>query len=191
MGWLAISNRCWQLPTSVSSHPSLTYEGNAYSGFSAIRSFRHLRLRCESIYFHGPVSAHASYHSEGHPAYACTRSILFSVFLRERNPISTRIELASLGLAGVFWLGAFFLPRPFRLKLIHLSPVLGVFLATSEAQDADVECFESPDSQVVLDDEIASCAYSTMHSIPRHPRANRPLPSRQSTPTNSRLCTAF
>ncbi|TEB35844.1 hypothetical protein FA13DRAFT_1728700 [Coprinellus micaceus] len=64
--------------------------------------------------------------------------ILFSVFLRERNPISTRIELASLGLAGVFWL------------------VLGVYLTTSEAQDADVECFESADSQVVLDEQAAS-----------------------------------
>ncbi|RXW25310.1 hypothetical protein EST38_g613 [Candolleomyces aberdarensis] len=64
--------------------------------------------------------------------------ILFSVFLRERNPISTRIELASLGLAGVFWL------------------VLGVYLTTSESQDADVECFASADSQVVLDPEIAS-----------------------------------
>ncbi|KAF6762123.1 hypothetical protein DFP72DRAFT_596697 [Ephemerocybe angulata] len=64
--------------------------------------------------------------------------VLFSLFLKERNPISTRIELASLGLAGLFWL------------------ILGVYLTTSESQDADVECYASPDSQIVLDDEIAS-----------------------------------
>jgi len=49
----------------------------------------------------------------------------FSFLLRERNPISTRIELACLGLMGVFWL------------------VLGVYLATSESQTADVECTTS------------------------------------------------
>ncbi|KAF8897545.1 hypothetical protein BD779DRAFT_1491460 [Infundibulicybe gibba] len=62
----------------------------------------------------------------------------FSFFLRERNPISTRIELASLGLAGIFWL------------------VLGVYLTTSEAQVADVECFASPTSAQPLDDSLAS-----------------------------------
>lgn len=34
-------------------------------------------------------------------------SLVFSFFLRDRNPISTRIELASLCLAGIFWLGMF------------------------------------------------------------------------------------
>jgi len=62
----------------------------------------------------------------------------FSYFLRERNPISTRIELASLGLAGMFWL------------------ILGVYLTTSDAQNADVECFTSSDLQVPLDDQIAN-----------------------------------
>jgi len=64
--------------------------------------------------------------------------LVFSLLLKERNPISTRIELASLGLAGVFWL------------------VLGVYLTTSESQSADVECFASETSQVVLDPEIAN-----------------------------------
>jgi len=64
--------------------------------------------------------------------------LMFSFFLRERNPISTRIELACLGLAGIFWL------------------VLGAYLTTSESQSADVECFASTTSQVPLDDEIAS-----------------------------------
>jgi len=62
----------------------------------------------------------------------------FSYFLRERNPISTRIELASLGLAGIFWL------------------ILGVYLTTSDAQTADVECFTATDLQVPLDEQIAN-----------------------------------
>ncbi|KAH6914887.1 hypothetical protein BKA70DRAFT_1383106 [Coprinopsis sp. MPI-PUGE-AT-0042] len=77
--------------------------------------------------------------------FVCTASlfiflilVLFSALLRERNPISTRIELASLGLAGIFWL------------------VLGVYLTTSESQDADVECFSAADLTMHLDDEIAN-----------------------------------
>jgi len=62
----------------------------------------------------------------------------FSYFLRERNPISTRIELASLGMAGMFWL------------------ILGVYLTTSDAQSADVECFTSSNLQVPLDDQTAN-----------------------------------
>jgi len=62
----------------------------------------------------------------------------FSYFLRERNPISTRIELATLGLAGIFWL------------------ILGVYLTTSDAQSADVECFTSTDLQVPLDDQVSN-----------------------------------
>jgi len=61
----------------------------------------------------------------------------FSYSLRERNPISTRIELASLGLVGMFWL------------------ILGVYLMTSDAQSADVECFTSTDLQIPVDQEIA------------------------------------
>jgi len=62
--------------------------------------------------------------------------LVFSFFLRDRNPISTRIELASLCLAGIFWL------------------VLGVYLTTSAAQTADVECF-SADGQTLLSDQMA------------------------------------
>ena len=32
------------------------------------------------------------------------RSVAFSIIFRERNPISTRTELACLGLTGIFWL---------------------------------------------------------------------------------------
>jgi hypothetical protein len=45
--------------------------------------------------------------------------------LKRANPISTRIELGCLGLDGVLWL------------------VLAAFLITSDAEDADVECFTS------------------------------------------------
>lgn len=55
-------------------------------------------------------------------------SLLVFTLMRERNPISTRIELGCLGLAGTFWLS------------------LGAFLATSDSEDADVECFASADS---------------------------------------------
>ncbi|KAF5369917.1 hypothetical protein D9758_001033 [Tetrapyrgos nigripes] len=61
----------------------------------------------------------------------------FSFFLRERNPISTRIELGCLGLAAVFWLA------------------LGVYLATSDSGDADVECF-ALGSSTPVDESSAS-----------------------------------
>jgi len=61
-----------------------------------------------------------------------------SIFLRERNPISTRIELGCLGFSGFLWL------------------ILGVFLATSDSQDADVECFASASDVVPLDKSVAS-----------------------------------
>jgi len=77
--------------------------------------------------------------------FVCTASLFifvillgFSFFLRERNPISTRIELACLALAGIFWL------------------VLGVYLTTSESQSADVECFSSESATQPLDDSAAS-----------------------------------
>ncbi|KAJ3736351.1 hypothetical protein DFJ43DRAFT_1051732 [Lentinula guzmanii] len=62
----------------------------------------------------------------------------FSFLFRERNPISTRLELASLALAGIFWLA------------------LGIYLASSDSQSADVECFASASSTQVLDDSSAS-----------------------------------
>jgi len=65
--------------------------------------------------------------------FVCTMSLIIMLallgctLLRERNPISTRVELGCLGLAGVFWLS------------------LGGFLATSDSDTADVECFASAD----------------------------------------------
>jgi len=63
--------------------------------------------------------------------------LVFGFFLRDRNPISTRVELASLCLAGIFWL------------------VLGVYLTTSDAQTADVECFSTDGSQTLLTDQMS------------------------------------
>jgi len=52
-------------------------------------------------------------------------SLLGFTLMGERSPISTRIELGCLALAGTFWLS------------------LGAFLATSDSESADVECFSS------------------------------------------------
>lgn len=84
-------------------------------------------------------------------------SLVFSLFLRERNPISTRIELASLGLAGMFWLGALLKFVGLYSYLHFVFEVLGVFLATSDSQSADVECFASDTATEPLDDSMASC----------------------------------
>ncbi|THH33619.1 hypothetical protein EUX98_g605 [Antrodiella citrinella] len=66
--------------------------------------------------------------------FVCSASLLLILallgfgFWRDRNPISTRVELACLGLAGILWLS------------------LGAFLASSEADGADVECFSASDA---------------------------------------------
>jgi len=77
--------------------------------------------------------------------FVCSASMLifivllaFSFIFRERNPISTRTELACLGLTGIFWL------------------ILGVFLVTSDSKAAEVECFTSDASTTPLPDNLAS-----------------------------------
>jgi len=63
--------------------------------------------------------------------FVCSTSMLILVILlgcgliRTNNPISTRIELGCLGLLGTFWLA------------------LGAFLASSDSENANVECFSS------------------------------------------------
>jgi len=52
---------------------------------------------------------------------------------RNGNPISTRIELGCLGLIGTFWLA------------------LGAFLASSDSDSADVECYASETSDDLID----------------------------------------
>ncbi|KAF8621627.1 hypothetical protein AX15_007645 [Amanita polypyramis BW_CC] len=77
--------------------------------------------------------------------FVCSASMLifivllaFSFFLKERNPISTRTELACLGLTGIFWL------------------ILGVFLVASDSKTAEVECLSSTTSNVLLADNLAT-----------------------------------
>lgn len=73
--------------------------------------------------------------------------LAFSSIKGHRNPISTRIELASLGLAGLLWL------------------ILGVFLVTSESQDADVECFSSMSDTIPLSEAEASFHTDTYQAM--------------------------
>lgn len=68
--------------------------------------------------------------------FVCSVSLLLMLALlgfslwRDRNPISTRIELGCLALAGVLW------------------TALGAFVASSDSVDADVECY-SADNELV------------------------------------------
>ncbi|KAF9221978.1 hypothetical protein BS17DRAFT_709776 [Gyrodon lividus] len=71
--------------------------------------------------------------------FVCSASLLILLILlvcsvlRNGNPISTRIELGCLGLLGTFWLA------------------LGAFLASSDSENADVECFSSEDGSELVD----------------------------------------
>jgi hypothetical protein len=82
---------------------------------------------------------HRRFKLTGHFRLGCT-------LLRERNPISTRVELGCLGLAGVFWLCE---NHSFTFEFSKADPqecsALGGFLATSDSDTADVECFASAD----------------------------------------------
>ncbi|KAG8218462.1 hypothetical protein J3R82DRAFT_4091 [Butyriboletus roseoflavus] len=58
------------------------------------------------------------------------------------------MELGCLGLLGTFWLGAS--QRHLIILCAQLDVALGAFLASSNSENADVECFSSVDgSQVV------------------------------------------
>jgi hypothetical protein len=71
--------------------------------------------------------------------FVCSVSLLILLVLlvcsalRDRNPISTRIELGCLGLLGTFWLA------------------LGAYLASSDSENADVECYSSVDGSEIVD----------------------------------------
>ena len=74
-------------------------------------------------------------------AFNCYR--LISTLFKQRSPISTRIELACLGLLAVLWLA------------------LGSFLAASASAEADVECFSS-DSSLEDPVEFPGCELSSV-----------------------------
>ncbi|THG96314.1 hypothetical protein EW145_g7801 [Phellinidium pouzarii] len=72
-------------------------------------------------------------------------ALLLSTVLKQRLPISTRMEMASLGLLAVLWLA------------------LGSYLAVSEAAEADVECFSS-DSTVADPVELPGFTTAIFHA---------------------------
>jgi len=67
-------------------------------------------------------------------------ALLGFTLMKERSPVSTKIELACLGLIGTFWLS------------------LGAYLATSPSDDAEVECYSTTDS---VTDVIEMPGFST------------------------------
>ncbi|KAF7301694.1 UBIQUITIN-CONJUGAT-2 domain-containing protein [Mycena indigotica] len=86
--------------------------------------------------------------------FVCSVGLVFTlvllgaaVFLRERSPISTRLELSALGFNGILWLA------------------LGIFLATSDSQTADVECFASESSTQVLDESASEFQTDQFHAM--------------------------
>jgi len=87
-----------------------------------------------AVHLHGLLAASDLTRFIPFAIFVCSASLIIMISLlgftlmKERSPISTRIELGCLGLAGTFWLS------------------LGAFLATSDSESADVECFASADS---------------------------------------------
>jgi len=85
--------------------------------------------------------------------FVCSASLLIFVALlafglrKDQNPISTKIELGCLGLAGTLWLA------------------LGVFLATSESQTAEVECFASEFDTEPLETGFSTGAYHAQYRV--------------------------
>lgn len=83
--------------------------------------------------------------------FVCSASLLLLLALlgfglwRDRNPISTRLELGCLGLLGILWLA------------------LGAFLGSSDAGDSDVECFSSADSTEPA--ELPGCTFILLQSV--------------------------
>jgi len=92
-----------------------------------------------AVHLHGLLAASDLTRFVPFAIFVCSASLIIMLALlgltltRDRNPISTRIELGCLGLAGVFWLS------------------LAAFLVTSDSDDADVECFASADSTSPID----------------------------------------
>ncbi|KAA1466382.1 hypothetical protein DENSPDRAFT_831198 [Dentipellis sp. KUC8613] len=66
---------------------------------------------------------------------------------RNMNPISTRIELACLGLAGTFWLA------------------LGAYLASSDSETANVECFASDADTEPIDGGFSTETYQAQYRV--------------------------
>lgn len=67
-------------------------------------------------------------------------ALLGFTLMKEDSPVSTKIELACLGLIGTFWLS------------------LGAYLATSDSDEAEVECYSTTDS---ITDVVEMPGFST------------------------------
>jgi hypothetical protein len=67
------------------------------------------------------------------------------------NPVSTRIELGCLGLMGTFWIGASLFFLVLSLSSLKRCIALGGFLASSESESANVECFISATDLTPID----------------------------------------
>ncbi|KAI0320830.1 hypothetical protein OF83DRAFT_1052332 [Amylostereum chailletii] len=63
------------------------------------------------------------------------------------NPVTTRIELACLGLVGTFWIA------------------LGAFLASSDSETADVECFTSASETDPIDGGFSTETYQAQYRV--------------------------
>lgn len=129
------SNRKKRLSTSFSLMPKKSWLPNI---FNAIRLGTYIAILvwtviclAISIHFQGILVSSDLTHFVPFAIFVSVASLLvilvliISTIFRQRNPISTRIELACLGLLGVLWLA------------------LGSFLAASAAAEADVECFST------------------------------------------------
>jgi hypothetical protein len=103
-----------------------------------------------AVHFHGVLLASDLTRFVPFAIFVCVTGLTIILALlafsirKQLNPISTRIELGCLGLAGTFWLA------------------LGSFLATSSSEAADVECFASESSTVPLND--SSFSTETYHA---------------------------
>jgi len=83
-----------------------------------------------AIHFHGVLTTNDLTRFIPFAIFVCAATIVLLLALllfglKKANPITTRIELGCLGLDGILWL------------------VLAIFLLSSDAEDADVECFTS------------------------------------------------
>ncbi|KAI0068863.1 hypothetical protein BV25DRAFT_1791279 [Artomyces pyxidatus] len=66
---------------------------------------------------------------------------------KNMNPISTRIELGCLGFAGTFWIA------------------LGAFLASSDSEEANVECFASETDATPVDGGFSTETYQAQYHV--------------------------
>ncbi|KII95197.1 hypothetical protein PLICRDRAFT_34036 [Plicaturopsis crispa FD-325 SS-3] len=127
------------------------------SAFNIIRACIYAAVICWTIiclaiaiHFQGLLASSDLTHFVPFAIFVCCATLVIMIALLafttrgEYNPISTRIETGCLGLAGTLWLA------------------LGAFLASSESEEADVECF-SAESQTVLID-VPNFSTETYHA---------------------------